>query len=167
MRFSTVSRLVKYCVALALLLGSAAGCYRYTPIRSDSLPPGENVRLYVTRSALLDLEEIVPVTGASVRGRIVRQEGGQVFVRVPSGTRQMGFHSEVFDQEVPIPVSEITQAERREFNRLGTGAFIAGAAGATAVVLFVILEAYGDAEPPEECPDCADMRVPLLTIPFR
>ena len=158
--------LSKSSVALVLLV-SAAGCYRYTPIPSETVPIGENVRLFVSRTAMLDLEEALTLNGPSVRGRVVRREGEQLFLRVPVGARQVGFHSEGIDQEVPIPVSEITQMERREFNRAGTATFIAGGLGATAVVLFLIIEAYGEAEFEEECPDCADLRLPLISIPFR
>jgi hypothetical protein len=162
-----LSRLSRYLGAVSLLLVSATACYSYTPIPSQTVPPGENVRVFVTRRALLDLEDVIDVSGTNVRGRVVRQDASQLFLRVPVGARQVGFHSESIEQEVPIPVAEITQVERRQFNRMGTGAFIAGGFGATAVVLFVIIQAYGEPEFEEECPDCADFRVPLLSIPFR
>jgi hypothetical protein len=161
-----VIRPLKYLSAVPLLLASATACYRYTPIPAQTVPMGENVRVFVTRSALLDLEDVVDVSGTNVRGRVVRQDNNQLFLRVPVGARQVGFHSEAIEQEIPIPVSEITQVERREFNRMGTGAFIAGGLGATAVVLFLIIEAYGEPEFVDECEDCVDLRVPLLSIPF-
>ena len=156
------------CAAAAVLLLGAAGCYSYTPIPSNAAPPGENVRVYVSRSVLDSLVDVLPLTDQPVlRGRVIRQDANQLFLRVPVGARQIGFHSEEIDQEVPIPVRDITQLERRDFNRAATGAFIAGGVGATAVVLFVIMEAYGEREIVEECPDCVDMRLPLLSIPFR
>ena len=161
-----MSRLAKYFGVLALLFWGATGCYSYTPTSFETLPPGENVRLYVSRRVMLDLDSIIPMTDPSLRGKVVGRQGDQLVLRIPSGSRQIGFHSEAFDQEIPIPVSEITQAERRQFNRMATGAFIAGAAGAAAVVLFVIMDAYGEPDFPDGCTDCEDMRVPILTIPF-
>jgi hypothetical protein len=158
---------MKHLGAVSFVLASAAACYSYTPIPSETVPPGENVRVFVTRSALIDLEDVIDVSGTNVRGRVIRQENNQLFLRVPVGARQVGFHSESIEQEVPIPVAEITQVERRSFNRTATGAFIAGGLGATAVVLFVIIQAYGEPEFEENCPDCADLRVPLISIPFR
>ncbi len=157
---------MKHLGAVALVFCCASACYRYTPIAPETVPPGENVRVYVTRAAMLDLEDILDVSSPSVRGRVDRRENDQLFLRVPIGARQVGFHSESIDQEVPIPVREITQVERREFNRMGTGALIAGGLGATAVVLFMIIEAYGEPPIVEECPDCVDLRLPVLSIPF-
>jgi hypothetical protein len=133
----------------------------------DAVPPGDAVRVYVSRAAMLDLEEALPDTGPIVSGKVSRREADQLFLRVPVGARQVGFHSAQIDQEVPIPMREITQMERREFNRAGTGALIAGTAGAAAVVIFLIMDAYGEPSFEEECPDCADMRLPILSIPLR
>ena len=38
------------------------------------------------------------------------------------------------------------RVERRRLDRVGTGALVAGTAGAAAVVLFVIMEAFGEHE---------------------
>ena len=161
-----MSRWIIRGAALAAFL-SAPGCYRYTPVAMDAVPPGDAVRVYVSRAAMLDLQEAIPVDNPVLSGRVSRQEGDQLFLRVPVGARQVGFHSAQIDQEVPIPLREITQVERREFNRAGTGALIAGTAGAAAVVIFLIMEAYGEPTFEEDCTECADMRLPILSVPFR
>jgi hypothetical protein len=143
-----------------------SGCYRYIPTDLAAVPPGENVRVYVSRAVLLDLEEAIPMEGPVVRGRISRQEGGQMFLRVPVSNRQVGFHSEQIDQEVQIPLLEISQIERRELDRVATVAMIGGAVAAAATVLFVIMDAFADETVVEECPDCVDMRAPIFSLPL-
>jgi hypothetical protein len=142
-------------------------CYSYTPIPTDTVPAGEAVRIYVSSAALSGFEDAIATDTPVLRGRVARREGDQLFLRIPVGQRQLGFHSTQIDQEVPIPLREITQVERREFNRAATGAMIAGTAGAAAVVIFLIMEAYGEPTFEEDCPECADMRLPILSVPFR
>jgi hypothetical protein len=132
----------------------------------ETVPPGDNVRVYVSRAAMVDLEEALTESGPVLRGRVARREGDQLFLRVPVGSRQVGFHSQQIDQEVPIPLREITQMERREFNRMGTGALVAGTVGAAAVVVFLIMDAFGEPAVEPQCPECTDMRLPILSIPI-
>jgi hypothetical protein len=162
-----VSRFSRYGAALAGILLSAPGCYRYTPVPFETVPPGDNVRVYVSRAAMVDLEEALTESGPVLSGIVARRDNDLLFLRVPVGSRQVGFHSESIDQEVPIPLREITQVERREFNRMGTGALVAGTIGAAAVVVFLIMEAYGDPGFENGCADCVDMRLPFLSVPLR
>jgi hypothetical protein len=39
--------------------------------------------------------------------------------------------------------------------------------GAAAVVIFLIIDAYGEGENPEDCPECVDMRLPIFSVPLR
>jgi hypothetical protein len=117
---------------------------------------------------ILDLEESVPLDGAVVRGRITSQENGQLFLRVPIANRQLGFHSEPIEQQVQIPLSEISLMERRELDRFATVGLVGGGVAAAATIIFVIMDAYTDESPgEEECPDCVDMRLPIFSLPLR
>jgi hypothetical protein len=75
-------------------------------------------------------------------GEFVRQTGADLFLRVPTVRRQVGFHSAQLGQDVRIPASEIVQIERRQLNKAGTGLLIGGAAAAfTGLVVFILNDA--------------------------
>ena len=150
--------------ALSLLAG---GCYRYIPTSFDAIPEGGSVRLYVSRNVVNELSEALPEVGPVLRGRVARMETDRLFLRIPVGGRQVGFHTAPIDQEVPIPLREITQVERRQLDRVGTAAMIGGMVGVGAVVILVIMDAFGDPPIEENCPECADMRLPILSLPVR
>jgi hypothetical protein len=148
-------------------LSSAPGCFSYIPTQPDAIPDGQDVRLYVNRSVVESIGEVVTMTEPVVRGRVMRRENNELFVRVPLATRQEGFHSAEIGQDVRIPLSEVIAIERREFNRFGTGALVAGTVAGAAVVLFVIMEAFGS-ETFEDCTDCGEeLLTPLIAIPIR
>jgi hypothetical protein len=159
--------MARWGMALTLVLLSTSGCFRYIPVELETLPPGENVRVYVSRSVIQQLQEVGDFTDPVVRGRIVRRNDEELFVWVPIGARQVGFHSTELGQDVRIPLTEIVQLERREIDRIGTGALVAGGIGTAAVVLFVIMEAFGDMTNEGDCSDCPDLLTPRITLPIR
>jgi len=165
-----VSRITaRWGVVLAVVVSSASGCFRYIPTQINDVPPGENVRLYVNRNVVESLTEVsaFTVTEPVLRGRLVRRESDALFLRIPIATRQVGFHSEELGQDVNVRFSDIIAVERRRLDRVGTGALVAGTAGAAAVVLFVIMEAFGERETVDDCPDCVELLTPLISIPIR
>ena len=131
-------------VTLAAFLLS--GCFRYVPTTLDVAPPGEDVRLLVTRQGATDLAQVTTIEGEvpTVRGTLLEQEGSDLLLRVPVGQRRDGFHTVSLDQTVRIPVSEILQVERRELDVTKTGFWVAGAVGGSAFVIFSIMEAFGE-----------------------
>lgn len=157
---------VRACLSIAVVL-IAAACFEYTPTEFQAIPPGDNVRIYVTRAVMDQYAEVVPSTQPVLKGTVVRRDDSQLLLRVSVATRQIGFHSEQIGQELPIPAREILQVERREFDRLGTGAIVAGTVGLAGFVVFVIMKAYGEEPIQEVCTECADLRVPLLGGIFR
>ena len=154
-------------VVLAVVVSSASGCFRYTPTQIDAVPPGENVRIYVNRNVVESLGEVSSITEPVLRGRVMRRDATELFLRIPVATRQVGFHSEELGQDVNVRLSDIIAVEQRRLDRIGTGALVAGTAGAAAVVLFVIMEAFGERETTEDCPDCVELLTPLFSIPIR
>lgn len=152
------------CIAVAVL---GAGCFSYVPAEFDTIPPGEHVRVWVTRDVVNELEDITEVRTPSVRGVVMRRDDDGLFVRIPMGVRQDGFHSASFGQDFLIPSRGITQLERRQFDALGTSGLVAGTIGGAAVIIFYIMKAFGEEEEEPECTDCADLSVPIFSLPFR
>jgi hypothetical protein len=150
-----------------LALSSTTACFSYIPTQVDAVPPGENVRVYVNRSVVESIGEITTLTEPIVRGRVMRRDGAELFVRVPVAVRQEGFHSAELGQDVRIPVGDVIAIEQRRLNPIGTGALVAGTAAGAAVILFVIMEAFGENESVEDCPECVELMTPILSIPIR
>ena len=153
-------------ISTVLLPVLGAGCFKYIPSELDALPPGENVRVYVTRNVVNSIEEVTRTNDPVLKGQIVRRQADNLFLRVPVATRQVGFHSAEIGQDVEIPVGDIIQVERRQFDRIGTGALLTGTLGAAGVVIFVIMEAFGDPAFDENCGEaCTELMAPVLRFP--
>jgi len=139
----------------------ASGCFSYVPAEFQAVPPGENVRVYLSRQGLLDLPAL-PENGPYIAGRLLRQEPDQLVVRMPVARRQVGFYSEQVGQEIAIRTSDIVQFERRRIDKTGTVLLVAGTAAAAAGVVLLIVEAWGNEQIVEPPPD--ELRVPLFSI---
>lgn len=160
-------------VSLAVLLAmipAVTGCFSYVRTEVDAVPAGEGVRIFLSAEELRQLESEGLVDDLSlgspvVAGTLARHADGRIFLRVPVGSRRVGFHTEALDQELPIRTGGIVQVERRVFNRLGTGLLAAAGAGLIGSVAYLILD--GARRPTEvQYPDPDNVRVPLLSIPF-
>jgi hypothetical protein len=166
-RGDAMKRSIVRVVAAVSLPFLGAGCFKYIPTELDAVPPGENVRVYVTRNVVTSIEEVIRTNDPVLNGQIVRRQDDNLFLRVPTAVRREGFHSVPIGQDLAIPLRDIIQVERRQIDRIGTGALVAGTLGAAATVIFVIMEAYGDPEFVEECEDCVDLMTPLRLLPGR
>lgn len=128
-----------------------SGCFNYVATDLEMLPEGEDVRVILTQAGFQELQatsgEILNREfGPVLEGRLVRAEPGQIFVRVPVGQRQAGFHRTTLGQDVRISTGEIVQVELRELDRVQTGLLVAGGVLATGGVIHLILS---DARQPE------------------
>lgn len=153
----------------AVLAGTVlplSACFSYIPADLDTVPPGENVRVYVTPQGMTDVAELALENGPVLRGMVVRKENESLFLRIPVATRQEGFHMSPIGQDVRIPTREIIQLEQRRLDRAGTGLLVLGTAGAAAAVIFLIMDAFDDGSRPEE-PGPDESRVPLFSLPLR
>ena len=126
----------------------SAGCFSYIPTELGVVTPGEPVRLYLTRAGVDAVnaggaeEALSPVSDPILSGEFVRRADADLFLRVPTVRRQVGFHSAQLGQDVRIPASEIVQIERRQLNKAGTGLLIGGAAAVvTGLVVFILNDA--------------------------
>ena len=161
MRHSTMSWVTG--TAAAVLVGSA--CYRYVPIETAAVAPGEPVRVYVTQAAAEAFREVYEVDGAvpSVRGTIMGRDGGDLLLAVEVAQRQVGFRAVGLEQNLRIRESEIIATERRSLNTLATSAFVGVVAGGVVAILTFILQSEGDPEAPD--PE-EDLMVPLIRVPL-
>jgi hypothetical protein len=154
-------RLLFRASALGPLVISAA-CFSYVPTEPQSLAPGENVRVYLTRQGMLDLGQFSGESAPYVRGTLLRAESDQLFVRIPTARRQVGFFQEQVGQEIAIRRGEIVQLERRKLDRTGTALLVAGTAAAATGVILLIVDAWGSENVVEPPPD--ELRVPIFSI---
>ena len=135
-------------LAAALVLSTATGCFNYVPAEIGAVPPGESVRMYLTRAGVDAVNEggaeeaLSFVSEPVLSGEFVRRTGDDLFLRVPTVRRQIGFHTSQLGQDIRIPASEIVQIERQELSRGRTGLLVGGAAAAiTGLIAFILNEA--------------------------
>ena len=134
--------------AAALVLSTATGCFNYVPTEIGAVPPGESVRLFLTRAGVDAINEagneealdtfFEPV----LSGEFVRRTDADLYVRVPTVRRQVGFHSAQLGQDIRVPAGEVVQIERQELSRGKTGLLVGGTAAAiTGLIVFILNEA--------------------------
>lgn len=152
--------------ATALLL-CLPGCFSYVPATLETVPPGEEVRLLVTRQGGFQLSEFTSIDPSSplVRGRLVAREGAEVLLNVPVTQRREGFHTIQLNQVVRVPVGEIVGIELRQFDGLETGLLVVGGAAVGVGVIRMIMEAFGGVGL-EEPADPPEFGVSLFSIPI-
>jgi hypothetical protein len=152
-------------LALAMTL-VLCGCFSYVETPIESVPVGEDVRVYLTRQGIAELRELPELDGPFLTGRLLRREEQRLLVSVPIARQQTGFYSAPIGQEVVIPTGEIVQLERRRLNRGGTGLLLAGTAVAAATVVYVIIDS-GRQPSPNGPPGPEEFRRPRLSFPIR
>jgi len=141
------------------------GCFSYRPAELGTVPVGQQVRVQLTRTGAAELPEVA-VQGTTLRGRVVGREADRLRVRVAVGYEQEALVTRELGRDVDIPAGEIVSVQRREFDKLRTGALVAGGVG----VIAVILNSFGviDNEDPVEFPTPPEegARIPIFTIRF-
>ena len=134
--------------AAALVLFTTTGCFNYVTAEIAAVPPGESVRLYLTRAGVDAVNEggaeeaLSFVSEPVLSGEFVRRTGDDLFLRVPTVRRQIGFHTSQLGQDIRIPASEIVQIERQELSRSKTGLLVgATTAAITGLIVFILNDA--------------------------
>jgi hypothetical protein len=137
----------------AALVGS--GCFSYVPAPLDTVPPGGEVRVHLTRDGVAaDLARVAGEESPSVDGTLVRGDRDQLVVRVPVAVQATGILTRSLGQDVTIPATRITQLERRQLNRPRSVLAAAAGGAALAAVLFSFGQGVPDPElPPRQEPD--------------
>jgi hypothetical protein len=142
------------------------GCFSYVPAQLETVPPGQDVRVYLTRQGLAELPEMPDQSEPFVTGTLVRREEQRVFMRVPVARIQQGFYQSEVGQDISFPAVEIVQLQQRKLNPVGTGFLIAGTAAATTALVFVIMDAFRG-EDPDDPPVVDEIRIPFFSLPVR
>ena len=140
-------------LAVAALVLS--GCYKYVPVETGATPPGEEVRVFVTRQGAAEFSEVAPLDGPvpDLRGEVVGHEGSDLLLAVEVASPQVGFHTIGLKQTVRIPTGEILSIERRVLNKPLTAAVVGGVAAAGTAMMLMIIDATGREPGPEPDPD--------------
>jgi hypothetical protein len=136
-----------------------SGCYSYVVVPIASLPPGQNARIRLSNEGLVEVRELAENSEPVLAGTLVRRDENRAFFHVRIATVQEGALYAPVLQEIPISTRNILQVERRELNRTRTVLVAAGSAAAAAVLLGMIIEAYGSTPLPPPG-DSDDARAP-------
>ncbi len=150
------------------------GCYEFVEAPGTRLPPGEGVRVYLTRAGA-DVERLeaagIPIqSGLALDGTIASWDDERLLLRVPTATRQVGAYQSRISLEVPVIASDIVRVEHRQLNRFRTALAAAGTLGAAAMMVAAIMSDAQSPEPPfpGDPGDGDEARLPLIrwTIPM-
>jgi hypothetical protein len=126
-----------------------SGCFTYVPAPLDTVPPGGEVRVHLTREGVAaDLARVAGEESPSVDGTLVRGDRDQLVVRVPVAIQATGILTRSLGQDVTIPATRISQLERRQLNRPRTALALVGGGAA----LVAVLLSFGQGVPDPELP---------------
>lgn len=148
-----------FLLAVAVLL---AGCHRYVPARTGSVPAGAGVRIHLSEAGARRVQELTGRESGSVTGDLERwAEDVVVSVPLPPTT---GMLDRGLRQRIIVPAGEVVAVDVRELDRARTtmlGVGITAGVGVAAVAAFSGV--FGGGRDPE--PDLPEeLRVPLLWI---
>lgn len=134
-------------LATIIVLG-LSGCFKYIPTQLEAAPPGEEVRLLMTRQGGVELSQVTGIDLSSpvIRGEVSGRDETELLLNVPVGRRREGFHTMQLNQTIRVPFEEIVRVDRREFSAVNTGLLVVGSAAASAVLVQVIINTFGEAE---------------------
>jgi hypothetical protein len=148
-----------------LAVPALSGCHVYVPTELRAVPPGQEVRVYLSRAAVAALpEEVAPSGALYLGGRMESQEADTVVlgVRMP---RDVGVVSQELRQMVKVGTGQIVDIQRREFSKPRTALLVGGAVIGAALIIGMIFGAE-DAQHVGD-PDEDLSRIPVISIPFK
>jgi len=157
------------CAAVVFALAvSSSGCYRYSRVELETVPPAADVRLHLTWSGLEGREDLVDarIVGTDavpiVRGTLLDRDGSSVMLGVRVDDANRDYPGTRIEQHVTIPVDAILDAEMRSLRRFETGLVVAGGVAAAALLLVHIVgDAISDESRPPELQPWDENRMPL------
>jgi hypothetical protein len=141
-------------MALCAGLLVVPGCYSYVPTEISAVPPGDHVRLLVTRTGSEDLARITESTELrpTIQGRFERVDGESLLLRVPVQRDPTGMRPAI-EQVIRVPAGEVLAADLRRFDKAKTGLLVAAGAGGVAFLLYQVFDVFGDDSRAGEDPD--------------
>lgn len=149
-----------------------SGCYAYVPVDLETVRPGEEVRVTITREAAEQLELALPPNRTTLQGEVVQAEPGSLWVSVATGTRQSGFQFERMGQTVRFDWGETLGVELKTLRKQRTAAAIGAAMVAVGAITWTALggKAGGKANPGPEDGTADDpflWTIPVLRLSLR
>jgi hypothetical protein len=152
-------------LTLSALLLSGPACYNYVPVEVGAVPPGEDVRLRMTREGGEELARILESNEirVEVSGQFEGVERGSVLLRVPVVRDPTGSRPDI-QQVVHLPEAEVLTVDRRELSAGKTAALVGVGVGAVVVLLTQVFEVFDDSGRGGDDPEVS--LVPLFNLLF-
>ena len=145
----------------ALLL---SGCFTYVPVERASVAPGQDVRVFVSRTGLAQLPEAL-ASDRWVRGSLDAWESGLLRLQVPIRRGADGYLGPDIREALEIPIGDVLEVERREFSRGRTAALVA--AGAALAAAGIVAVTQDDRAPDDDGGGDPELiRLPLISVPW-
>lgn len=150
-------------VGLVLILCLPA-CYTFVPAELESIAPGDQIRVFLTRDGVdrlgeAESEGIVDVSRPVVAGAVARSGTEGLSLRIPVATRQVGLLRSPLAQQVTLPRVSIVGVEARRLSRFRTAAaVITSTAVIGGVFLLIVRGGLNRTKAPPDYP--VDARVP-------
>ncbi len=158
-------------LALGLVLAPLAGCYSYYTVEPVEVTPGDLVRARITAVEADRLEGAgqLPTESRILEGRFIERNGQGMLLDVPSTIRRTGAGLEVLHQRIALDPRGVLEFERKQLDRLRTGAVVAVGTAVLGAVVITQLQGEpgkndpgGGGQPERRRPH----RIPLLRISF-
>ena len=157
-RFRMPGRATRAALVSSLLLVS--GCYSYVPANMGQIEPGQAVRVRLTPEEADRLEPVRLTDSRVLDGLVVNRSASELLVEAPIGRLDPMGGTRTLIQRISLPLGEIRDIERRERDRLKTGAAIGGVALVVGVGVFAALKGGSGRRSGEE-PGPAESRSPV------
>jgi hypothetical protein len=164
-----VERVVRSSVAIVLSAICSSGCYQYTPTDLTATPPGQQIRVQVTREGAAEMAEVFPIDArfSELTGTLTGVEGGDALIQIPVAQRQEGFHTVNLKQTIRVPILHVFTAEVKRLDRIATGFLIGGTAATGVGIVLGIVKAFSSTGGTEDPPDSVDRRrLRIFKIPI-
>lgn len=109
---------------LLFLFATLAGCYRYTPVRPETVPPDTHVRLSLTERGRTQADSVLGGGSGSIDGRLT--EWGEQVVLAVEVTVPAGAARRTLERPIVVDPSEVVAVALRERDRVKTSLLIGG-----------------------------------------
>jgi hypothetical protein len=152
--------------ATASLVAAAflSGCYSWIPVELDAAPAGPELRVFMSRRALADVPEGIPMSATYLTGRLSRQTQDSILIQVAVSRLVDAPGAMDLRQNVFLPKNEIVDVQYRLLNRAKTIMALVGSASLATGLLTVVISSGGNAD--DQTPDFGDrIRIPLVAFP--
>ncbi len=114
---------------ISFLVPLVAGCYVYSPVRTNSPPTGLPVRLTLTDSGTANLAAELGPSVEAVGGRLLSDSADAYVVALSESRKRNGMEIDWRGEQVAINKSLVASIQQRQFSRSRTALVTAGLLG--------------------------------------